>query len=121
VSARNVRRRRSPARVWTMIAGAAAAVVFGGALVLDLPVYPAWVVSLSIVLFAVYGLDKRRAKTGGGRVPEVVLHGVALAGGFPGGWAGRSAFRHKTRHLSFLVVLVVATMLHVGIVLWLIR
>jgi uncharacterized membrane protein YsdA (DUF1294 family) len=46
---------------------------------------------------------------------------MSLAGGFPGGWAGRFAFRHKTRHTSFLIVLVIATAIHaVLIFLWLV-
>jgi len=38
--------------------------------------------------------------------------GMAVAGGFPGGWAGRAVFRHKTLHTSFPVVLVIATILN---------
>lgn len=82
-----------------------------------LPVYPAWVTGLSIVTFLVYGYDKRRAVSGGGRVPEAVLHGLALAGGFPGGWAGRSIFRHKTRHAGFLIVLIASTLIH-AVLVW---
>jgi uncharacterized membrane protein YsdA (DUF1294 family) len=66
-----------------------------------------------------YGLDKAQSKNGGWRVPEVVLHGLALAGGFPGGWAGRSIFRHKTKKGIFVFVLVVSTALHLGLVYWL--
>jgi uncharacterized membrane protein YsdA (DUF1294 family) len=88
-------------------------------IVLDLPVYLAWVIGLSVCTFAIYGFDKRQAIAGGGRVPEAVLHGLALLGGFPGGWAGRAAFRHKTRHASFLFVLVIATVIHIVIGFWL--
>jgi len=38
---------------------------------------------------------------GGGRVPEAVLHGLALVGGTPGALAGQAMFRHKTRKPSF--------------------
>src|SRR5688572_18953596 len=79
--------------------------------VLNLPLYPAWIIGLSICTFAMYGFDKRRAISDSGRIPENVLHGMSLAGGFPGGWAGRFAFRHKTRHTSFLVVLILATVI----------
>ena len=88
-------------------------------IVLDLPLYPAWIIGLSVCTFAMYGFDKRRAISGAGRVPEAVLHGLSLAGGFPGGWAGRWAFNHKTRHASFLVVLVLATAIHVVLGYWL--
>jgi uncharacterized membrane protein YsdA (DUF1294 family) len=110
-------RRTSPYRRYTLLA----VVIAAGLLValvalLDLPLYPAWVAALSVVAFLAYGFDKRRAVSGGGRVPELVLHGLALAGGFPGGWLGRAWFHHKTRHTSFLVVLVLSTLLHAGIV-----
>ena len=107
-------------RSYALVGGAIGlALTMVGVTVFDLPPYPAWVIGLSIYTFALYGFDKRRAMSGSGRVPEAVLQGLALAGGFPGGWAGRSAFRHKTRHASFLVVLVLATMIHVALFWWL--
>lgn len=109
-------------RRYALIGGVAGLLIALAAVVfLDLPLYPGWIVGLSVATFALYGFDKRRAVTGGSRVPEVVFHGLALAGGFPGGWAGRSAFRHKTRHTSFLVVLICATLLHGAIAWWLYR
>ncbi|HEX5164646.1 MAG TPA: DUF1294 domain-containing protein [Thermomicrobiales bacterium] len=114
------RARFSPYWYYALVGGAVGlALTAIGVAVLDLPLYPAWIIGLSICTFVLYGFDKRRAISGAGRVPEAVLHGLALAGGFPGGWAGRSAFRHKTRHTSFLVVLVLATVLHVALYLWL--
>jgi uncharacterized membrane protein YsdA (DUF1294 family) len=60
-------------------------------------IYFIWLATASGITFLLYGFDKARSKNGGWRVPEVVLHGLALLGGFPGGWAGRSVFRHKTK------------------------
>ena len=34
-------------------------------------------------------------------MPEAVLHGLTLAGGVIGAWAGRIVFRHKTRKQPF--------------------
>jgi uncharacterized membrane protein YsdA (DUF1294 family) len=45
---------------------------------------------------------------------------LALVGGFPGGWAGRSIFRHKTRKGFFILVLATSTIIHLGLVYWLI-
>jgi uncharacterized membrane protein YsdA (DUF1294 family) len=70
----------------------------------------AWLLAWSAVTFAFYGYDKRQAQAGGWRVPENVLHALALLGGFPGGWAGRAYFHHKTLHPSFLVVLTASTL-----------
>ncbi len=79
--------------------------------------YWIWLAIASGITFVLYGWDKYQSKRGGWRVPEVVLHGLALAGGFPGGWAGRSVFRHKTNKGFFVFVLAVSTAIHV-VVYW---
>lgn len=75
----------------------------------------AWMAGWTPVAFAAYGIDKRAAMRGGWRIPEVVLHGLALIGGVLGAWAGRAVFHHKTQHPAFLVVLVLASILWGGI------
>ena len=89
--------------------------------VTDLNWYIAWIIGCSIVTFFFYGFDKRRSKSSDERVPEIVLHILSLMGGFPGGWAGRAYFRHKTLHTSFLIILIISTVLHLGIAFWLFR
>ncbi len=81
--------------------------------------YLAWILAWSVVTFAFYGYDKHQAIAQGLRVPEIVLHLLALIGGFLGGWAGRAYFRHKTRKPVFLVVLIIATVLNLGVFFWL--
>jgi uncharacterized membrane protein YsdA (DUF1294 family) len=81
--------------------------------------YLAWILAWSVVTFAFYGYDKHQAVAHRLRVPEIVLHLLALIGGFLGGWAGRAYFHHKTRKPVFLVVLIVATILNVGVFFWL--
>ncbi len=78
----------------------------------------AWMGGWTPVAFAAYGLDKRAAVRGGWRIPEVVLHSLALIGGVLGAWAGRLVFRHKTQHPMFLVVLVIASILWGAIAIW---
>ena len=56
---------------------------------------------MSLILFALMGMDKRKARKGAGRVPERRLFVFALMGGALGGWAGMHVFRHKTRHWYF--------------------
>ncbi len=80
--------------------------------------YWIWLAAASLTLFCLYGFDKSRAKNGGRRISEKTLHWLALLGGFPGGWLGRSVFRHKTRKGVFAVVLILATLIHAGIVYW---
>jgi uncharacterized membrane protein YsdA (DUF1294 family) len=78
--------------------------------------YWIWLAIASGITFILYGFDKSQSKGGGWRVPESILHGLALSGGFPGGWAGRSMFRHKTKKGVFVFVLLVSTAIHLGLV-----
>jgi uncharacterized membrane protein YsdA (DUF1294 family) len=80
--------------------------------------YLIWLAVASVITFVLYGVDKTRAKKGAWRVPEMTLHLMALAGGFLGGWAGRSLFHHKTKKGIFTFVLVISTLIHAGIVWW---
>ncbi|MBR1673154.1 MAG: DUF1294 domain-containing protein [Fretibacterium sp.] len=83
-----------------------------------LPAYPFWLLCSSIVTFFFYGYDKRQSRSGGWRVPEAVLHLLSLIGGFAGGYLGRRFFRHKTQEPLFLVVIVLAALLHAGFCTW---
>lgn len=70
------------------------------------------IIGASITLFGFYGADKGRAKTGGKRIPEIVLHGMSLLGGFAGGFVGMLFFRHKTRKVQFLIVIIISAIVH---------
>ena len=78
----------------------------------------AWLIAWSIPAFAMYGIDKRQARHDGWRVPELVLHGLALMGGVIGAWLGRTVFRHKTQQPVFLVILVLASALWIVVATW---
>jgi uncharacterized membrane protein YsdA (DUF1294 family) len=82
--------------------------------------YLLWLAFASIITFILYGFDKARARIHGWRVPEAALHLCALAGGFVGGWMGRSVFRHKTKKGVFVFVLAVSTLIHLGVGWWVI-
>lgn len=110
----------SPYTRFAVIGGAAAIIIALIAWWLGVHWYIAWIAGASVATFALYGFDKQQARSNGGRVPELVLHGMALVGGFPGGWAGRAVFRHKTLHTSFTVVLIVATILNAAFAIWLV-
>ncbi len=86
---------------------------------MDWHFYLIWLAIASVITFILYGFDKAQSKKGGWRVPEVVLHGLALSGGFIGGWFGRSMFRHKTKKGVFVFVLAVSTVIHLGLAYWL--
>ncbi|VBB05246.1 Hypothetical protein LUCI_0453 [Lucifera butyrica] len=54
-------------------------------------------------VFWLMRLDKKRARQGGWRIRERTLFLCALGGGAGGAWLGMYAFRHKTRHIAFVI------------------
>lgn len=81
------------------------------------PWYFTWLIFWSVVAFFYYGFDKQQAQQGNWRVPEVVLHGLALLGGFIGAWLGMTVFHHKNRKPVFVIVMVVSAVIH-GLLYW---
>lgn len=77
--------------------------------------YLLWIVALSLITFLYYGYDKFQAWRDGTRVPENLLHALALLGGYVGGWAGMYLFWHKINKSAFGTVLLLATILHMVI------
>ena len=69
---------------------------------------------MSLASLIAYGFDKRRAVRGGMRIPENSLHLLALLGGWPGALLAARLFRHKTRKLSFRLMLFAIVALHAG-------
>jgi uncharacterized membrane protein YsdA (DUF1294 family) len=62
--------------------------------------FTAWT-TINVAAFAAFGIDKARAERGAWRIKESTLLGLALIGGTIGAYAGRRAFRHKTRKQPF--------------------
>ena len=119
VQARNVvvgRQQARPDLRASVIGLGVAIVVTVVAVVVGLPWFVSWVVALSLVTFAVYGIDKIQARNDGFRTPEVTLHLLALVGGSPGALAGQRVFRHKTRKVPFQVVFWITVAVQVAIV-----
>ena len=77
-------------------------------------------VLMSIVLLVVMGVDKKRSKNRGRRVPENTLFTLALLGGAMGGVIGMQAFRHKTQHMQFVVGFPLIALIQWGLAIWLI-
>lgn len=85
------------------------------------PLVIGWYAVVSAAAFGAYALDKSRAVRGQWRIPERTLHGLALAGGWPGAIVATRVLRHKNRKLPFMAVLWAIAALHValwGLVLW---
>lgn len=81
----------------------------------------AWLAAVNVMALCYYGYDKWQARREGQRVPEIVLHGLAVAGGSLGAFLGMRLFRHKTLKGRFRLIfwLIVIAQLVLG--LWLIR
>jgi len=80
--------------------------------------YTVWLVALGAVTFGLYGLDKLLAKLSGPRVPERLLHMLALLGGVAGAWLGMWVFRHKSnlrKHPRIWGLLALASVVHVAL------
>jgi len=67
------------------------------------PLLAGWLVSINLIAFFYYGYDKQRARQGSRRIPEIVLHGLAIAGGSGGAYAGMRYFHHKSIKGRFLI------------------
>ncbi len=79
---------------------------------------------VNVIGFVLMFVDKKRAQSNRWRIKEATLFLVAAIGGSIGSMLGMKVFRHKTKHLSFLigmpaifivqVALVVGYMLYIG-------
>lgn len=58
-------------------------------------------IAVNFIAFAMFGIDKAKAKAGKRRIAESTLLLLAFVGGTPGAYAGRALFRHKTRKQPF--------------------
>ncbi len=62
-----------------------------------------YVCAINVITFLIYGLDKRKAKRDRWRIPEKTLLMLAVIGGSVGAFAGMQFFRHKTKHMKFVI------------------
>ena len=62
-----------------------------------------FLISLNILTFIVYGVDKWRAAHGRWRIPEATLLGLAIIGGSIGALLGMKVWHHKTKHKKFVL------------------
>lgn len=60
-----------------------------------------YLLSLNILTFIIYGIDKWKARKGRWRIPESSLLLLAACGGSIGAWCGMRVWHHKTLHKKF--------------------
>lgn len=76
---------------------------------------------MCLVSFILFGADKSKAKRHAWRIPEKVLFGSALIGGALGALIGMQVFRHKTKHLSFKILIPLFLVLNIVAVFFIYR
>lgn len=59
---------------------------------------------INLATFCAYGADKRAAKRGEWRIPEMHLHALEFLGGWPGAFAAQKFFHHKNKKRSYQVM-----------------
>ena len=71
--------------------------------------------AVNLLAFALYGVDKVKAKKGAWRIPESTLLLVAFLGGSLGALLGMELFRHKTKHAKFKALVPLFLILHIAL------
>lgn len=62
------------------------------------------VVTVNVISFAAFGIDKWKARHKQWRIPEATLLLLAFFGGALGAFAGMKVFHHKTHHQKFNIL-----------------
>ncbi|MEQ4537964.1 MAG: DUF1294 domain-containing protein [Billgrantia sp.] len=73
---------------------------------------------LSVITFAMYGIDKAAAGKGRRRTPEATLLFAGLIGGWPGALVAQRLFRHKTRKQPFQAIFWCGLVVNCGVLGW---
>lgn len=60
-----------------------------------------YLLSVNVVAFILFGVDKYNARKGNRRIREVTLLAMAALGGSIGAWVGMRIWHHKTKHRKF--------------------
>ena len=78
-----------------------------------------WLVIINLTAFAIFGIDKNRAKKGQWRIPEKTLFLSAILGGSIGAILGMYIFHHKTKHWYFQFGIPAIMIVQIAAVYWL--
>ena len=73
-----------------------------------------WCFIMSFACFMAMGIDKLKARAKKWRIPERSLFLLAALGGALGGLLGMLAFRHKTKHRSFVIGMPLLLLLNIA-------
>ncbi|MEZ5973508.1 MAG: DUF1294 domain-containing protein [Planctomycetota bacterium] len=75
----------------------------------------AWAIGANVAAFVLWAYDKHQARKDGWRVPEKVLHTMAVLGASPASLAAMSILRHKTQKRFFTTFYTILLVLQIAI------
>lgn len=75
---------------------------------------------ITAVTFAIFGIDKLKAKKSWWRIPESTLFILAIIGGSIGALLGMHIFHHKTLHKKFTIGIPAILVLQIILASWII-
>lgn len=68
---------------------------------------------MNLVGFITMGIDKIKARKRGWRISERTLILIAFFGGALGSFLGMKIFRHKTKHMKFVILIPLALLVNI--------
>ena len=104
---------RPKALFLTLAAVSVTALAFLLAYFLEIHLLYAYLIGVNLTTFVMYGFDKEQAVYNRSRIPEIVLHLLALAGGSPAAFFAQITFRHKTRKRVFRTIFITIVLLQI--------
>ncbi len=78
----------------------------------------AYTVVINFAAFLIFAADKYRAKKQLSRIAEWKLWFWVIVGGSVGAWSSMYMFRHKTKHLSFVIGVPIVFILQIFLFAW---
>jgi uncharacterized membrane protein YsdA (DUF1294 family) len=78
----------------------------------------AFLLSVNVIAFFMYGIDKWKAKKDKWRTSEATLLWIAVIGGSIGAWLGMKVWHHKTMHKKFRYGLPLILIMQIALVIF---
>ena len=78
----------------------------------------AFLLSVNVIAFFMYGIDKWKAKKDKWRTSEATLLWIAVIGGSIGAWLGMKVWHHKTMHKKFRYGLPFILLMQIALVIF---
>lgn len=78
-------------------------------------------ISINLITFLAYWVDKRAARQGAWRIPEKNLHQLEMLGGWSGALLGQKILRHKNKKKSYQAEFWFVIIMQIGFVVAVLR